>query len=288
MSFTLGEIATTGLPVGEHVVRIDDIEASVNSAKDAETLVFKASVAQTDNPKVKIGMKQIWSYTYREEWRSIVANDLVRAALPKELRLDGIAKNDAIVINQYMRGNFYVIKVVAQKGDVTRTNTSIIRPFQGGSAPANAAGGVPAAVTTPPPPVAIPPAVAAPVAPVAAVPAAVGVPAAVPPPAAVPAPVAPVAVAPPMVAPVAVAPPQPPAPAAEAALDAPIIQAVEMASRGQGAFPPLNLTQIRQLREIGMVEVAVMYEAAQAQAATPPPPAAAVGVPAPGTAFAAV
>lgn len=287
MSFTLGEIATTGLPVGEHVVRIDDIEASVNSAKDAETLVFKASVAQTDNPKVKIGMKQIWSYTYREEWRSIVANDLVRAALPKELRLDGIAKNDAIVINQYMRGNFYVIKVTAQKGDATRTNTSIIRPFQGGAAPATGAAGAaipPAAVA--PAPVGIPPAIPAAVAaPVATVPPPLGVPAAVPPPAAVPAPVAPVAVAPPAVAPAAVAPPTPPAPPAEPSLDAPLIQAVTLASQGQGAFPALNATQIKQLREIGMIEVAVMYEAAQTQ---PAPPPAAAAVPAPGTAFAAV
>lgn len=274
MPFTLGEIATTGLPVGEHVVRMDDIEASVNSAKDAETMVFKASVAQTDSPKVKVGMKQLWSYTYREEWRSIIANDLVRAGLPKELRLDGIAKNDAIVLNQHMRNNFYVVKVTAQKGDATRTNTSIIRPFTGGAvgaAPASPA--APAPVATPAP-VQLPPALVAAVGAVPPPMPAAGVPAPVAAPGPVPAPVAPA-----QVAPVAVAPPLPPAAPVEAGLDAQLIQQVTQAEAGQGAFPPLNVTQIGQLSEIGMTAVAAKYEAARNPQPVPAPAA---------TAFAAV
>jgi hypothetical protein len=274
MPFTLGEIAVQGLPEGTYVVRVDDVEASMNSNKDGETIVFKETVAQSENPKVKVGAKHLHSYTYKPEWRSIVANDLVRAGLPKETQLSGDAKADALVIAGAMRSNFYEIQIKAQTRDKTRTNTSIVRPYAGAqpnAGPATAAAPVAAvaaasalAAVPPPAPVGAPTvAVVAPAAAPAVAPVAFAPPAAVPP-------VVPAAVAP---AP-AVAPPAP----TEPTLDAPLIQAVTLASQGQGTYPPLNVTQIRQLREIGMDAVAAAYEAAL------PPPAAAAPLLAPPTA----
>lgn len=269
MSFTLGDIATTGLPVGEHVIRVDDVEASTNSAGTNDTLVFKATVAQSENPKVKVGSKHIWSYTYLETWRSIVANDLVRAGLPKETRLDGNAKNDAIVITSAMRGNYYVVVIKENKKDKTMPpSTSFLKAYAGGAATqtVSAAAPIPPAVGAIPAAVAPAPVAPAPIAPVAPVPVSV-VPAPVAPPAPVAAPIAPVAPAPvaPVapVAPAAVVPaPAPPAAPVEPALTGELIQAIQLASLGQGApYPGLNATQIRQLREIGMPEVAVLYEA---------------------------
>lgn len=255
MGFTLGEIATLGLPVGEYVVRVDDIENSINSDKTGETMVFKVQVAQTENPKVKVGAKHVWSYTYGIEWRSIICNDLIRAGLPKDLYLEGNAKADALTLNSTMRGQFYVIRIVEQKKDPTRFNTSFLRPYAGAAAPAMTAAA---------------PAVAAPVSAAAIAPVGPPPPVAVAPPgpASVPTFTPPTAVAPALVAPVAaVAPELEP-------INAQLIQAITAAEAGQGAYPALNARQIAQLDEIGFNTVSAKYRAAAAPAAVAPPPAA--------------
>lgn len=270
MTFTLGAIATSGYPEGQYIVRVDDIEAGRNAGNTGDTIKFSVSCQSSENSNVKPGQKQVWSYTYASEYRNILANDLVKAGLPRETQLTGESKQDALIFANLMRGNLYILAVVGQKKDPSRTNSHFIGPYQAGAvaAPLPAAG-PPASVmtSTAPPPVA---AVAPP--PIMAVPAAVA------------------PAAPPLVQVAAPGAPAPPAPE-EPQLDAALIDAVMKAKSGQGTFPVLNGRQIAQLREIGMVEVAAQYEAVvapqPASAYTPPPlpPAAPVT---PGAAFAAV
>jgi hypothetical protein len=129
MGFTLSSVATTGLPAGQYVVRVEDVEAGVSAASKNDKITFSAIVAHSDNPEVRVGTKEIWSYTYAKQHISILANDLVRAGLPKDLMIEGNATLDAKLYAQHMRGNHYVVNVVQQKKDPTRTNTSFVAAY---------------------------------------------------------------------------------------------------------------------------------------------------------------
>ncbi len=129
MGFTLSSVATTGLPGGQYVVRVEDVEAGVSATSKNDKITFTAIVAHSDNPEVRVGTKEIWSYTYAKQHISILANDLVRAGLPKDLIIEGNATLDAKLYAQHMRGNHYVVNVVAQKKDPTRTNTSFVAAY---------------------------------------------------------------------------------------------------------------------------------------------------------------
>ncbi len=129
MGFTLSSVATTGLPAGQYVVRVEDVEAGVSATSKNDKITFSAIVAHSDNPEVRVGTKEIWSYTYAKQHISILANDLVRAGLPKDLIIEGNATLDAKTYAQYMRGNHYVVNVVQQKKDPTRTNTSFVAAY---------------------------------------------------------------------------------------------------------------------------------------------------------------
>jgi hypothetical protein len=282
MSFTLGSIATSGFPEGQYAVRIDDVEAGRNGGNTGDTMKFSATCVVSDNPAIKPGAKQLWSYTYEEQYISILGNDLVKAGLPRDLEITKNTKQDAAVYGSLMRGALFLIAVVAQKKDPSRTNTHFVGPYTGtavGVAPAAA----PVAVAPAPVPAAAPaPVPAAAPAPIAAAPAPIS---AVAPPVAVapPAVVAPVSVAPVAVAPVlAAAAPQ----SEHSPLDGLLIAAVMAAKSGTpgAAYPVLNARQVGQLREIGMGDVATQYEAALTAAAPPPAPVPA----AVGAAFAAV
>lgn len=150
MGFTLGSVAVQGLPAGQYVLRIEDIEAGVSGTKN-DKIQFTGVVAHSDNPEVRVGTKEVWSYTYAKQYISILASDLVRAGLPKDLTLDGIAANDAKIFAQYMRGNHYLVNVVQQKKDPTRTNTSFIGAYNPGGLPAQSSPAPIAQVSAPAP-----------------------------------------------------------------------------------------------------------------------------------------
>ena len=195
MSFTLGAIATSGYPEGQYIVRVEDIEAGRNAGNTGDTIHFTVTCQGSENPNVKVGQKQVWSYTYAAEYRNILANDLVKAGLPRETALTGDGKQDVDLRAVDARGIFYVLAVVGQKKDPSRTNSHFVGPYQAGAAAALAAAPVaaapPASVMTAPAPAAVtaaPPAITA--APPAVAPAAVAPVAAVAPPAVAVAPTA--------------------------------------------------------------------------------------------------
>lgn len=152
MGFTLSSVATTGLPAGQYVVRVEDVEAGVSATSKNDKITFTAIVAHSDNLEVKVGTKEIWSYTYAKQHISILANDLVRAGLPKDLMIEGNATLDAKLYAQHMRGQHYVVNVVQQKKDPTRTNTSFVAGYNPTGLPQAAQ--MPAPVAQAPAPVA--------------------------------------------------------------------------------------------------------------------------------------
>jgi hypothetical protein len=295
MGFTLGSVAVQGLPPGSYILRIDDIEAGISGTKN-DKLTFKAVVAHSDNPDVPAGQKEVWSYTYAKQYISIIATDLVRAGLPKETILSGIATEDAKIFASAMRGHHYIVNVVAQKKDPTKTNTNFVQEYHAGGAPA------PLATQAPAPIAAAPAAALAPM-PFAPTPqpaqAAWGTPpqaaaqapnpfaqtgmttAPNPMPQFAPAPQVPAPAAAPFIVPMqtqqlAPAPAAPQfvpaqsAPVAEAPLNPDIIRALQAGQR-----PPLNATQLAQLKQVGWTAVYEEYEAlarrlqGQPQAAAP-------------------
>jgi hypothetical protein len=302
MGFTLGSVAVQGLPPGSYILRIDDIEAGISGTKN-DKLTFKAVVAHSDNPDVPAGQKEIWSYTYAKQYISIIATDLVRAGLPKETILSGIATEDAKIFASAMRGHHYIVNVVAQKKDPTKTNTNFVQEYHAGGAPAPLAAQAPA-------PVAVAPVAAAPMIPFAPTPQPAQAAWGNPPPTAAQAPnpfaqtgvtIAPnpmpqfgtqpanlgvTAQAPaaaPFIAPMqtqqlapAPAPQafqpapvaQAPAPVQEAPLNPDIIRALQGGQR-----PPLNGTQLAQLKQVGWTAVYDEYEAAARQIQGQPAPA---------------
>jgi hypothetical protein len=149
VGFTLGSVAIQGLPPGSYILRIEDIEAGVSGTKN-DKLTFKAVVAHSDNPDVPAGQKEIWSYTYAKQYISIIATDLVRAGLPKETILSGIATEDAKIFASAMRGHHYIVNVVVQKKDPTKTNTNFVQEYHAGGTPAPRATQAPAPIAAAP------------------------------------------------------------------------------------------------------------------------------------------
>lgn len=228
MGSTLGELATLGLPVGRYVIRIEDIEAGISAAQQPKIQFSGVVAVQPENPNVALGAKAIWSYTYQPQFINIIVNDLVRAGLPKTLTIQKEAKSDAKLYAQHMRGQHYVIEVVQQKKDATRTNTQFVGPFNGAPAQAPAALPPQAAAAAPglfPQPISGQP--------VPGLPQAAGLP-------------APVAQAAPPAAQTT------PIVAQEPGLDAQIIQRLQ-----KGERPALNARQIAQLKQVGWQ---AMYE----------------------------
>lgn len=245
MSFTLGSIATVGLPVGRYALTVTDVEAGT-STKSNPKITFKATVASTDNPQVKVGTKHVWSYTYQKEWINIIGNDLIRAGLPKETQITGDAKNDANVYSAAMRGQTYTCAVVEQKNNPPNTNTSFVGPY--GAQVPQAAPAVAQPMSVAPP---------MPSAPTGFAPTAAVAPQQfqMAPPSFAPAP-----------APIMQAPPAPVAPVAEVGLDSQTVAALMAGQR-----PQLNNTQMAQLAQFAP-QIANEYASAQfAQAQAPAP-----------------
>lgn len=143
--FSLSQVATLGLPVGQYVIQITDIEGGTSGTNNPK-IQFKGKVAQSANPDVKVGHTAIWSYTWQKEWLSILTNDLLRAGLPKNFQGNDNERIMAQRLAAVMVNQFYTIQVKEQKNDPTRTNTSFVGPFN-----ASGAGQQPAQATAPVP-----------------------------------------------------------------------------------------------------------------------------------------
>jgi hypothetical protein len=274
MSFSLGSVAVQGLPPGQYVLRIEDIEAGISGTKN-DKITFKAVVVHSDNPDVKAGQKEIWSYTYAKQYISIVATDLVRAGLPKDLQLSGIASQDAVLFAQYMRGHHYIVNVVVQKKDPTKTNTNFVQEYNAAGLPTQQApasvAAAPVAALAPLPFAPTPqpaqqqawgtPPQGAAGGPVAPAPAQVG-----PPGWGAQAPAAAPFINPAQQAPIPQAQAQQSAPQVEEApLNPDLIQRLQAGQR-----PPLNSKQLAQIKQVGWTAIYEEYEAlARAQQSQP-------------------
>jgi hypothetical protein len=244
--FTLDSIARVGLPEGQYVVKVEDIEGGMSGATPPKPKIqFTATVAHSENPTIKPGYKEVWSYTWGAEYRSILGNDLMKAKIPPSTQLSADHNETAKALSAIMRGNFYVIAVSKQKRSTTgQTNTNIIGPYQppgsnGASVPPSAAA-LPAATAPPASTMVAPPPAAA--APAAGNGALAGLFAAAQP--------APAAEAPPAAAPV------------DDNLTPALITAINAGQR-----PPLGEKQISQLEMIGLVAIAAEYKQLAALAA---------------------
>lgn len=273
MPYVIGEKAALGLEAGDYVVRVDTVEGGISSTNNPK-IQFNAVVAFDAENGTRAGTKAVWSYSYQEEYLGIISGDLLRSqAFAKNDTLSGTAASDAKVIEQRMRGQFYIIAVRPQKKDPTRFNTNFVAPYSG-QAVASAAPAAPSAPPQPVVPTAALPFAPAPAtsgfgasptptngnpptaAPVAGQVASFGAP---PPSAAIAPPPAPVTFG---------APPVPSTPPVAPAEDpntqevtAQLIAALEVAARGGGAWPTLGTRQIAQLHEIGWTEIAKGYDA---------------------------
>jgi hypothetical protein len=241
MSYVLGEKASLGLDVGDYVVRVDSVEGGTSTTNNPK-IQFNTVVAFDAENGTPAGSKGVWSYTYQPDYLGIISGDLIRSqAFAKNDTLSGDAKADALVIEQRMRGQFYLIAVRTQKKNPDRTNTTIVGPYSGGAV----------AAATPPPAAQFVPA------PVAAAPAASGFgappPTGPPPSAAIPPP------PPPIAGGFGAATPPASDPNTQE-VTAQQIAALEAAAAGKGAWPTLGTRAIAQLHEIGWDAIAALYE----------------------------
>jgi hypothetical protein len=149
-----GEVAWTGgLPVGQYVVRLEDIEAGTSQSNN-DKLQFTAITTQP-SADIAAGTKAVWSYSLTERAIGKLGRDVVRAGINGTVRYPKDARGMAAALLQELRGVQVVLRVEEQKnGD--GVNTSIVSRYGGGATAA------PAQVQPTPPPAPTPVAAAAP------------------------------------------------------------------------------------------------------------------------------
>jgi hypothetical protein len=130
-SIAFGEVAwTAGLPVGQFIVRIDDIRAENSQAGNA-MLVFEGQTT-TASAGLAAGRPAIWRYPLVEKAIGRLGRDMIALQLDGNKRYPG-TKNPhglAQALLAELRGVVIVLDSTEQKDDPTRTNQAIRARYQ--------------------------------------------------------------------------------------------------------------------------------------------------------------